>query len=166
VAPRDQQLIIGRVRRAHGHSGALRVEVLTDFSERFRPGAQVEIDGRPYTVRASQASEPDLILELEGLTGTTAERLRGAYLTVPLSEARPLPAGRYYHFQLVGLEVHDLSGRTFGRIVEVLEYPGQDVYRAVEGTRETLIPAASEVVREISLEKGRMLVDLPEAVEP
>ncbi len=159
------QLIVGRVRRAHGRTGALRVEVLTDFPERFRPGAQVDVAGRRYTVHARQEGSPDLVLKLEGLTGAEAAGLRGAYLTVPLTEARRLPPGRYYHYQLVGLEVHDVSGRTFGRIVEVLEYPGQDIYRAMEGTRETLIPAVRDVVREVDLATGRMLIDLPAAAE-
>jgi ribosomal 30S subunit maturation factor RimM len=64
---------------------------------------------------------------------------------------------------LVGLDVWDVSGRHHGRVVDVLEYPGQTVFRALDGDRELLIPATQAAVREISLNDRRMLVDLPEA---
>ncbi len=165
AAGEQDRLIIGRVRRAHGRAGWLRVEILTDFPDRFAPGAQIELGGRRHKVKSRRPAPPDVLLELEGLTPAEADGLHGAYLAVPLAEATPLPPGRYYHYQLVGLAVWDVSGRYHGRIVDVLGYPGQDVFRALDGTREVLIPATHATVREISLPEGRMLVDLPDPVE-
>lgn len=163
AVPELDRLRIGRVRRAHGTSGGLRVEVLTDFPERFAPGTQLMLGGLLCTVRAARPVPPDVLLELDGVGAEQVAALVGEYLTVPLAEARPLPAGRYYHYQLVGLDVWDVSGRHHGRIVDVLEYPGQTVFRALDGGREVLIPATRACVREISLDNHRMVVDLPEA---
>jgi 16S rRNA processing protein RimM len=161
----EEKLIVGKVRRAHGTGGTLRVEVLTEFPDRFASGAELELGGRRWTVRAQRAAAPDILLDLEGMTAAEAQPLAGEYLTVPLTDARPLPAGHYYHYQLLGLAVSDTTGRALGRLAEVLEYPGQDVYRVVDGRKEILIPAARAVVREISLEQQRMVVDWSESVE-
>jgi 16S rRNA processing protein RimM len=161
----EEKLIVGKVRRAHGTGGTLRVEVLTEFPDRFASGAELELGGRRWTVRGQRAAAQDVLLDLEGMTAAAAQALAGAYLTVPLKDARPLPAGHYYHYQLLGLAVSDTTGRSLGRLAEVLEYPGQDIYRVVDGRNEILIPAARAVVREISLEHQRMVVDWPEPVE-
>lgn len=162
-APEPDRLRVGRVRRAHGTRGGVRVEVLTDFPERFKPGAQLELGGVRRTIRNAQPAPPDVLLELEDLNAEQAAALAGEYLTVPLADATPLPPGRYYHYQLVGLDVWDVSGRHHGQVVDVLEYPGQTVFRALDGDRELLIPATQAAVREISLNDRRMLVDLPKA---
>ncbi len=163
TAPQPDRLRVGRVRRTHGTRGGLRVEVLTDFPARFAPGAQLELGGMRRTVRTAHPAPPDVLLELEDLSAAEAAALAGEYLTVPLADAMPLPAGRYYHWELVGLDVWDVSGRHRGRIVDVLEYPAQTVFRALDGDREVLIPATQGAVRDISLKDRRMLVDLPEA---
>ncbi len=59
--------------------------------------------------------------------------------------------------ELVGLQVVTTDGRELGEITEVLKYPANDIYV----TATVLIPAVRQVVKEIDLEKGRMVVELP-----
>lgn len=159
-------LRVGRVLRVHGVAGAVRVESLTDFADRFQKGARLDADGRRLTVAAVQPGERALIVRFEEVSDrSAAQSLQGAYLTVPLEEARALPAGRYYHFHLVDLPViEESSGRRIGCVAEVLEYPANDVLRVTEGARETLVPMIKSVVRSIDLVAGRIVVHLPEEV--
>ena len=60
--------------------------------------------------------------------------------------------------ELIGLRAITEDGRDLGEITEVLRSPANDVYV----TESAMIPAVHEVVREIDLEKGRMIVALPE----
>jgi 16S rRNA processing protein RimM len=162
--PPETDLRIGLVRSAHGVKGALRVELLTDFPDRFAPGREVEVAGRHLRV-ARSAEQPDgLLVTFDGIDDrNAAELLVGAYCTVPLEDARPLPADRYYHFQLVGLRVFDVHGdRELGEVAEVLAYPANDVLRVTDGSREVLIPMIRSVVRAIAPSEGRITVDLPE----
>jgi len=168
VTPQSQpDLRIGRVLKAHGVKGALRVELLTDFPDRFAPGRQIDIADRRLTVAQSEGQDGSLLVTFDGIDDrSTAERLVGLYCTLPLAEARPLPADRYYHFQLVGLTVVDRrSGRTIGRVAEVLEYDANDVLRVTDGDREVLIPMVRSVVRAITPEEGTISVELPEETE-
>lgn len=161
------ELRIGRVLRAHGVKGVLRVELLTDFPDRFAPGAAVDVAGRRLTVRRSEDGDGTLLVSFaEILDRTTAEQLAGAYITVPLADARALPADRFYHFQLIGLTVFDTRrGRELGRVAEVLTYAANDVLRVTGGDHEILIPMVREVVHAIAPAQGTISVELPEESE-
>ncbi len=162
--PSEPDLRIGRVLKAHGVKGALRVELLTDFPDRFAPGRQIDIGGRRLTVAESEEQDGSLLVMFDGIDDrSTAERLTGLYCTLPLADARALPADRYYHFQLVGLTVVDRrSGRTIGQVAEVLAYDANDVLRVTGGDREILIPMLRSVVRAITPEQGTISVELSE----
>jgi len=157
-------LRIGRVLKAHGVKGAVRVELLTDFPDRFAPGREVMVAGRRLRVARSEELDGSMLVTFEGINDrTAAEQLAGVYFTVPLAEARALPAERYYHFQLVGLTVIDTSGtRELGKVAEVLTYAANDVLRVTNGDQEILIPMIRSVVRSIAPAEGTITVDLPE----
>jgi 16S rRNA processing protein RimM len=160
----EPDLRIGRVLKAHGIKGALRVELLTDFPDRFAPGSDVVVAGRPMRVARSEELVGSMLVTFEGINDrTAAEPLAGAYVTVPLADARALPGDRYYHFQLVGLTVFDTrQARQLGRVAEVLTYPANDVLRVTDGDHEVLIPMIRSVVRSIAPDEGKITVDLPE----
>jgi len=167
TAEPEPDLRVGRVLKAHGLRGALRVELLTDFPDRFAPGHEVLVAGRRLTVARSEGTDASLLVTFEGIDDRNlAEPLVGAYCTVPLGEARPLPADRYYHFQLVGLTVVDAGGAgELGRVAEVLTYPANDVLRVTGRDREILIPMVRSVVRSIAPAEGTITVDLPEETQ-
>ena len=160
-----ERVRIGYVRRAVGLRGEVEVEPLTHDPARFRPGLSVHVGSSVRRVDAVRGGVPTLVLKLAGVDDrTTAERLRGDYLEVESSEVQPLPDGSYYHWQLVGLDVVDVDGRSLGRLADVIEYPANDVYVVGLGEDEILVLALAEVVREIDLGAGRMVIDLPREV--
>ena len=163
----ETDLRVGLVRSAHGVKGALRVELLTDFPDRFAPGRELDVAGRRLRVARSTEQDDGMLVTLEGIDDrTAAEQLAGAYCTIPLEEARALPADHYYHFQLVGLKVFDSRGaRELGQVAEVLIYPANDVLRVTDGTHEVLIPMVRSVVRAITPAEGRITVELLEETQ-
>jgi 16S rRNA processing protein RimM len=163
----EPALRIGRVLKAHGVKGALRIEVLTDFPDRFARGAQLEIAGRLLTVSRAEEQDGTMLVFFDGIDDRdAAERLTGEYCTLPLAEARHLPPDRFYHFQLVGLTVVDARDRReVGQVAEVLTYDANDVLRVTKGDREVLIPMIHSVVRSIAPAEGVITVDLPEETE-
>jgi len=153
---------VGFVRRAVGLGGELEVEPLGENPGRFVPGSLLRLAGRQVEVEQAQPGGPVVRLKLVGVGDRdAADRLRGQYLEVSGSDVPSLPEGAYYQWQLVGLGVVDPSGQPLGRLEEVLEYPANDVYRVVNGGAEILVPAVREVVREVDLDGGRMVVLMP-----
>ena len=150
---------VGQVTGAYGLEGAVKGTPLTDFRDRFDPGARVLLDGLQHHVEWSRESQPGLVVKLRGIDNRTmAELFRGRYLEVPDEQMRALEEGRFYHRQVVGLAVVTRSGRPLGTIAEVLERPANDVWVCGEGAIEHLIPATKDAVLEVDLGGGRVVV--------
>jgi 16S rRNA processing protein RimM len=132
---------------------------LTDFEDRFDPGASLVLDGSPRHVEWSREGHPGLVVKLEGIDNRTlAELFRGRYLEVPEGEQRELEAGRFYYHQVVGLAVVTESGEAIGVIEEVLERPANDVWVSRKGTVEHLIPATRDALVSVDVAAGRVVV--------
>ena len=73
----------------------------------------------------------------------------------------PLPAGQFYHYQLIDMDVRSDEGECLGRVSEILTTPGNDVYIVKKsGQRDLLLPALAEVVLDLDLDANRMTVHL------
>ncbi len=119
---------VGQVTGAYGLEGAVKVMPLTDFEDRFDPGALLVLDGAAHEVEWSREGQPGLVVKFHGIENrTVAELFRGRYLEVPDDAMRTLEQGRYYYRQVIGLEVVTESGDRIGVIEEVLERPANDV---------------------------------------
>lgn len=151
---------IGRVGAPWGVRGAVKVVPLADSRELFAPGQGVTVAGQRRVIASARWQKGLVYLRLSGTDDReSAEALRGRLLAVAESELEPLPEGHYYRFQLIGLAVISTDGEELGRLTDVLSTGANDVY-VVRGDRgEVLLPATDEVVREIDLEAGRMLVE-------
>ncbi len=161
------RLVVGRVLRPHGVRGELSVEVLSDAPERFAPGAELGVgdpDGpeplETVVVTAARRHLGRLLLSVAGVEDRdAADRLRGAWLSIPVDAARPLDPDEFWAYQLVGLAVVDHQGRQRGRVADVVPGAAHDLL-AVElpGGAQALVPAVAALVT-VELEAGRVLVD-------
>jgi 16S rRNA processing protein RimM len=150
---------VGEVMGVFGIAGAVKVRSLTDFPERFAPGAEVTLDGVGRRVEWSRQQPAGLVVKLAGVDSRTeAEDLRGRFLEVPEEALRPLPDGRWYHHQLVGLAVRSQAGRDLGTLTDVVTRPANDVWVARRGSAEVLIPVIPDAVLGVDLEAGAVTV--------
>ena len=158
-SPTSDRLAAARIIGPKGLSGAMRLEVLTDRSDRLTVGALLFIEGEeaPRTIQEVELGGRVPVVRLEGVERREeAEALTGRYLEV---EAEPLPPGHYYWHELVGLRVVDEAGHELGRLVEVFRAGENEVYRVeADGQPELLLPAIRDVIREIDLESSTMTV--------
>lgn len=157
----SEWMLIGRIVGLYGWAGAVKVWPETDFPERFKQlkSALLEFpDGRRQTVQVLEARvQPrQILLQFAGYAAKEASReLMGAQILIPAEQATALPEGEYYLHQILGLKVQDSEGRDLGPITEVLRAPAHDVYV----TPLADIPARKEVVKQIDLGRGIMLVE-------
>ncbi|MEX1255695.1 MAG: ribosome maturation factor RimM [Dehalococcoidia bacterium] len=164
--PRPGFVAVGWVRGPRGVRGELKVDPLTEFHERFAPGAALQASGATYVVRGCRPHRGTLLLELEGIESrAAAETLRNLLLEIPEESLARLPEGRYFRFQILGMEVFDRENRALGRIDEIIETGANDVYVVHDAEGELLIPAIDSVVQEIDVARQRMTVELIEGLE-
>ena len=83
-----------------------------------------------------------------------AETLRGQYLYIDRAHAAELPEGANYIADLLGLRVEDDEGAFLGRLEDVLQNGGVDVYQVSDGQKTILFPLAPGVELERDLEQG------------
>ncbi len=169
----EDLVAIGRVVKPQGRQGEMAVEPLSDRPDRFpalRAAWVPGPDGSAREVRVASCwpHKGRYVLKLEGVDSIEeAERFRNLELRIGEEELAALPAGSYYHHQLVGLAVQDENGRALGHVGEVVETGGEAPVLVVRGgpRGELLLPLAGTFVRQVDLEAGRLLVTLPESVE-
>ena len=153
-------LIVGYILAPWGIRGEVKVEVVTDFPERFAPRKVVYLNTRPLEIESCHPHKQHLVVKLDTIDSVEdAEKLRGQDLTIPRSELYHLPQGQYYTFQIIGLKVVTTEGELLGHITEIMTTGSNDVY-IVEGKRgEILIPAIEDVVKSIDLQKGEVVIE-------
>lgn len=159
---------VGVIVGVHGLRGELKVELHTDFPERFAPGARVWIgsDLQEYKIASARTHKTHLLLLVAGINRReTAEALRGQWLFINETEAVPLESGSYWVHDIVGLTVQTEEGRQLGEIIEVIFTGANDVYVVrpeigVNQGKELLLPAISDVIRTVDLAANQMTVTL------
>ncbi len=158
-------IVVGRVVAPWGVKGEMKVEVMTDFPDRFSPEEAVYIDGNPVTIERSRWHKGMVILKLAEIDSAEAvEKIRGQFMEVPREQVRPLSENEYYQFQVVGLEVWTTDGEFLGCVSRILPTGNNDVYVVLSGDREVLIPAIDDVVKSLDLEQGRIVIEVIEGL--
>jgi 16S rRNA processing protein RimM len=168
------QLRVGRLVKAHGLKGALKLELYTDDPDgRFVPGATFTLQvpesspwhGKPLTVREFRWMNSHPVAFFEGVEDrTAADELVRAILWIDQDAAAVAPEeDAWYDHQLVGLEVVR-DGAVVGRVIRVDHLPAQDlliVRPTGAGDAEILVPFVSAIVPEVDIEGGRVVVTPP-----
>ncbi len=162
--PPPDFLVVAVLSSPFGLRGEIRARIVTDFPERLLELKEVFLGPhlRPFRVRSVRFHRGEVLFQLEGVSSREeAALLRGLEVQVPIHEAPALPEDAYFYFELLGLEVVTEEGEVLGELVEILETGANDVYivRSPEG-REVLLPAIREVIREVNVPEGRMVVRL------
>jgi 16S rRNA processing protein RimM len=156
-------LIIGRVLKPWGVHGEIKVEILTQFPDRFASLRQVVLgeDATIFVVEHARLHGKGALVKLKGIdTPEAAAPLRNQLVQVAREDAVPLPKGQLYLYEILGLDVRTVDGQALGRVTEVIETGANDVYVVDDGTRQVLIPAIEDVVKEISLERHEIVITL------
>ena len=150
---------VGQVVAAFGIAGAVKVRALTDFPDRFAAGSELVMDGAGRRIEWSRQQTTGLVVKLAGVDDReAAQALRGQFLEVPDSALRSLPAGRWYHHDLVGLSVASEGGTDLGTLVEVIANPANDLWVARRGAEEHLVPVTRDAVLDVDLAARRVTV--------
>jgi len=161
-------LVVGKLRRPHGVSGELWMDVLTDFPERLKPGLTVYAgeNHKALRIRRCRSHGSSLLVSFEEFSDPeTAGALRNELLYVRSEDIPHLPEGEYYHHQILGLRVVGENGEGLGTVVDILETGANDVCVVrQESGAEILLPIVASTILEIDLVKGFMRVHLLEGL--
>jgi 16S rRNA processing protein RimM len=198
-----EHLIVGQVVAPFGVKGEMKVNMLTEFPDRFSkleavilapystiapadvPAASLDPrmvrpaplreghafrppkEPTPFTIESTHIHKGQLLLKVEGVDDPeSAQALRGYWLLVPRDQARKLPRGAYYLYQVVGLDVYTTKGDLIGKIEDVITGAANDVYivrgpGVEDSSGELLVPAVKQFVKKLDVEGGRLVITPP-----
>jgi 16S rRNA processing protein RimM len=165
------KLRVGRLLKAHGLKGAIKLELYTDSPElRFAPGSKLELQvpeeskwfGKSLTVSELRLYNNMPVVFFEGIDDRTeAETLIKAILLVdaPVEEL-PAEPDAWYDHQLAGLKVFR-EGREIGTLVRVEHLPAQDLLVIQSDRKELLLPFIKAFVPVVDVKAGKIEITPP-----
>ena len=153
---------VGRVARAHGVRGEIRVALHWEHSDSLSHVDEVVLTAKEKTlgtfaIRSVRPVDRAVLLTLVGVQDRDrAESFRGAAVLVSRAALPPLENGEYYLCDLVGASVVSPNGPV-GEVVEVRVHPSVDtlIVRAPDGKLWEQ-PIAEPWIVSVDVEKRRV----------
>ena len=162
-----QQLRVGRLVKAHGLKGALKLELYTDDpAKRFTPGARFTLQvpdtspwhGSTLTLTELRWYNGQPVAFFDDVADRSgAESLVKAILWIDQSADEPTEDDAWYDYQLVGLTVIR-DGAEVGTVARVEHFPAQDLLVVRTADSEVLVPFVSVMVPSVDLAAGTITV--------
>ena len=171
VTPDRSQLRVGRLTKAHGLKGALKIELYTDEPEkRFVPGARFDLQvpddspwsGKQLVLRDMRWFNGHPVGFFDGVDDrTAAESLARAILWIDVdSDDAPAEPDAWYDHQLVGLAVIR-DGQQVGKVARVDHLPAQDLLVVTTERGEVMVPFVAAIVPHVDIEAQTVTVTPP-----
>ncbi len=160
----SEYLMIGEITKPQGVRGEVKVRPCTCDPGRFEglETVYVERNGTyaPMRIRVNRLGGDAVFMNVEGVSDrNAAEALRGTPLYIDRAHAVALDEDSTFLCDLYGLRGIVSDGRDLGKLTDVMQPGGNDVYVFSGPLGEVLVPALKSVVLRVDLEKGEMLLD-------
>lgn len=162
-------VVLGKIIAPYGIRGAVKVLPFADDPLAWSNLSQWWLgrensapeDWQPIELRRCRQQKGLLIAELGALHDrNAAEALQGDLIGVPREAMPPTGKGEYYWADLIGLEVINTADHTLGRVLGLIETPGNAVLRIGDGKgKERLLPFVETIVLDVDLLMQRLRVD-------
>lgn len=154
---------IGQIVNTHGIKGEVKLNPWTDdINDLLDLDVFYEKDGKPLEVQNSRIHKNVLIIKFRDIsTMNDAEKMKGKTL---YTEKMPLPEGRYYIKDLIGLDVIE-NGEKLGVLTDVFNTGANDIYevKTPDGKR-IYLPVIEGVIGDVNLDAKTMEVTIPDGL--
>ncbi len=155
-----QYIKAGEIVTTHGVRGEVKVLPWLDSPEDLCDFDRCRIDGKEFEIETCRIQKTCNLVKLSGVdTMEAAQAMRGKVLELYRDD---IDDEVIFADELLGVVVFS-DGVEIGKIVDVLDYPGNMVY-VVRGEKEYMIPAVSAFVLDTDMEHNLMQVRLIEGM--
>lgn len=161
---------VGEIVKIRGLQGGMKVVSFLEAVRIFPTLNFIYIEDRSeqkklFAVKNIDVAGDVFFMHIENVTTVeSAKPFIGRKLYLPKTVLNKLPEGEYYYHDIIGLDVRSEQGDHIGVIEAVLATGSNDVYVCKSGGREILLPAISQVIKKIDLERHVMTINLLEGL--
>ncbi|ODU64602.1 MAG: ribosome maturation factor RimM [Micrococcales bacterium 70-64] len=168
--PSHTQLRVGRLVKAHGLKGAIKLELYTDIPEkRFVPGAVFSLQvptssawhGKKLELSELKWFNAQPVAFFKDVSDrSAAESLIKAILWIDEDAAAEVEDDAWFDHQLVGLRVLR-DGASVGTVTQIDHFPAQDLLTVATDNGDVLVPFVKAIVASVDIEAGTLTVTPP-----
>lgn len=161
-----EKINIGKIVNAVGLKGELKVYNYSAYKERFEELEYVYVEEKKAKIDNVRYMKEMVILKLADVNDRNqAEALKNSLIYIDETQLRELPEGEYYIKDMIGMAVKEEKGNVLGVLTDVIQNSAQDLYEVeMADGKKALIPAVSEFVKDIDMEKREIIVNVIEGL--
>ncbi len=155
------RVLLGVVAAPHGVRGLVRIKSYTEDAKAVASyGPLTDESGKKeYRVEALSVARGAVLARIEGVADRdAAEALRGLRLYVERGRLPETGEREWYEADLIGLSAVGRDGRDWGKVTAFHDFGAGPVMEVSAGL---MLPFTDEVVPEIDVEGGKVVVDPP-----
>lgn len=160
-------LEIGQIVNTFGIKGMVKVKPFTDdiikrFDNLEKVYVEINKKRKQYEIEEVKYHKDMVLIKFKGIDKVEeAELLRNAYLKVNRKDEPELEEGTYYIVDLLGLNVYSDEGNLLGKLDDIFNNGSTDIYVVKDELgKQLLLPAISDVIKEINLEEEKIVVHI------
>ena len=154
---------VGQIVNTHGIRGEVKLNPWTDdLYDLTELDVFYDKDKNPLKVESSKVHKNVVIIKFSGInTMNDAEKMKGKTL---YTEKTPLPEGRYYIKDLIGLNAYE-NDVHLGELTDVFNTGANDIYeiKTPDGKR-IYLPVIDGVIGDVDLENKTIAVTIPDGL--
>ena len=152
-------LIIGKIVKAQGIKGEVKIIPITDDVLRFNKLKKATVKGQEMTVESSRVQNDCSYVKFKGVdTRNDAELLQNEYVSVAREDAVKLPENTWFIVDILGSKVF-VDDNYLGTLTDVMQNAAVDVYVVSDGKNETMFPALKDLIKNVDIDKKTITLD-------
>lgn len=159
-------LEIGQIVNSYGLKGQMKIVPFTDDITRYSDLKTIYIEInkqlKEFKIEQVKYHKNNVLIKLEGIDDINdTEQFKNCFVKVDRRNAVKLPEDTYFIVDLIGLEVFTEENVLLGKIVDVFPTGSNDVYVVKDELgKQILLPAISEVIKNVDIPNKKMIVNL------
>lgn len=161
--------LLGKTLKPHGLKGDVAVKLDVDIPQHYaaldmvwvrRQGALI-----PYAVASVSVRPKVTVVHFEGVDDVdAATSMSGHELLLPTAALPALTGLQFYYHEVIGFALEDVTHGDLGTIENVLDLPGNPLFKSVLNGKEGLFPMTDTVLKAVDRDARTVTLDLPEGM--
>ncbi len=154
---------VGQIVNTHGIRGEVRLNPWTDdVYDLTELDVFYDKDKKALYVESSKVHKNVVVIKFKDInTMNDAEKLKGKII---FTEKTPLPEGRYYIKDLIGLTAFE-NDTELGKLTDVFNTGANDIYEIkTKDGKKIYLPVIDGVIGDVDLENKKFFVTIPDGL--
>jgi 16S rRNA processing protein RimM len=179
----SKKILVGKVVSAFGIKGEvkivsfcqepIKIETYALFDEKGNP-LKLKISNKNKAIVGKSHEGAILLARIEGVDDrTAAEKLNQAPIYANRDEFDEVDENEFYQVDLIGLAVQDESGKTIGKVLNILDFGGgaaleiEFIEVGIRGNLQKIenFPFKNEIFPQVNVGAGFIVINFPDFIE-